>query len=147
MRRLSFVAALAALAVLAAGVSATTAAAKTRHRVALTLVGAQIGPGENVYDVHGTTRGALVQLPKTNATATGGTSTSTLYDGQGTVVSRDAYTLSPPDASGIVTISGTGRNVSGTGKYKGIKGTYKFTGTFNTQTTVSSVKVVGTDIY
>jgi hypothetical protein len=77
MRRLTFVAALAALAVLAAGVSATTAAAKTRHRVALTAVGAQIGPGDSVYDVHGTARGALVQLFQTNADATGGTSTST----------------------------------------------------------------------
>lgn len=147
MRRLTFVAAIAALAVLAAGVSATSAVAKTRHRVALTLVGAQIGPTESVYEVHGTSRGALVQLFKTNATATGGTDTSTFYDGQGTIVARDAYTLSLPDASGIVTITGGGRDVSGTGKYKGIKGTYKFTGTFNTQTTVTSVKVVGTETY
>ena len=145
MRRLTFVAALAALAVLAAGVSATTAAAKTRHRVALTLVGAQIGPTEFVYEVHGTSRGALVQL--TNSTATGGTSTSTFYDGQGTVVSRDAYTLSPPDANGIVTITGSGRNVSGTGKYKGITGKYTITGTGNAQTTVTNVKVIGTETY
>jgi hypothetical protein len=147
MRRVRFGAALAALVVLVAGVSATTAVAKTRHRVALTLVGAQIGPTESVYEVHGTARGAAVQLFKTNATATGGTSTSTVYDGHGTTVERDAYTLSPPDASGIVTITGGGRIVSGTGKYKGVKGTYKFTGTFNTQTTVTSVKVIGTETY
>ena len=147
MRRLTFVAALAAIAVLTAGVSVTTAAAKTRHRVALTLVGAQVGPGELVYDVHGTARGALVQLSKTNSTATAGTSTSTFYDGQGTIVSRQAYTLSPPDASGIITITGSGRDVSGTGKYKGVKGTYRFTGTFNSQTTVTSVKAVGTQTY
>ena len=147
MRRLAFVAALAALAVLAAGVSATSAAAKTRHRVALTLVGAQIGPTELVYEVHGTYRGAFVQLFKTNADATAGTSTSTLYDGHGTMVSREAFNLSPPDASGIVAINGTGRWVSGTGKYKGLKGTNKFTGTLNTQTTVTSVKVVGTQTY
>jgi hypothetical protein len=147
MRRLTFVAALATLAVLAAGVSATSAAAKTRHRVALTLVGAQIGPTESVYEVHGTSRGAFVQLFKTNSDGTAGTSTSTLYDGHGTMVSREAFTLSAPDASGLVTITGGGRDVSGTGKYKGIKGTYKFTGTFNTQTTVTSVKVVGTQTY
>jgi hypothetical protein len=146
MRRLIFVAALAAL-VLAVGVSATTAAAKTRHRVALTLVGAQIGPGESVYEVHGTARGALVQLFQTNANATAGTSTATFYDGQGTIVSRQAFTLSPPDASGIVTITGSARYVSGTGKYKGITGKATLTGTFNTQTTVTSVKVVGTQIY
>jgi hypothetical protein len=131
MRRPRFVAAVAALAVLAASVSATTAVAKTRHRVALTLVGARIGPTELVYEVHGTSRGALVQLTKSNATATGGTSTSTFYDGQGTTAERDAYTASPPDASGIITISGSGRFVSGTGKDKGITGTYKFTGSFN----------------
>ena len=147
MRRLTFVAVLAALAVLAAGVSATTAVAKTRHHVALTAVGAQIGPGESVYEVHGTARGALVQLFKTNPTATAGTSTSTFYDGQGTIVSRQAYTLSPPDASGIITINGTLRYVSGTGKYKGITGRATLTGTFNAQTTVTSVKVVGTQIY
>jgi len=87
MRRLAFVATVAAVAVLAAGVSATTAVAKTKHRVGLSLVGAQIGPTELVYDVHGTSRGALVQLI-TTSTATGGTSTTTFYDGQGTVVSR-----------------------------------------------------------
>ena len=146
MRRLTFVAALA-VAVVAAGVSATTAVAKTRHRVALTLVGAQIGPTESVYEAHGTARGALVQLFTNNSAGTAGTSKSTFYDGQGTVVSQDAYTLSPPDASGTITITGTGRNVSGTGKYKGIKGTYKFTGTFNTQSTVTSVKVLGTQTY
>jgi hypothetical protein len=147
MRRLTFVAALAALAVLAAGVSTTTAAAKTRHRVAWSLVGAAIGPTELVYEVHGTSRGALVQLVKNNAAGTAGTSSSTFYDGQGTMVSREAYTLSGPDASGIVSITGTGRWVSGTGKYKGLKGTNKFTGTFNSQTTVTSVKVVGTQTY
>jgi len=147
MRRLTFVAVLAAIAVLTAGVSATTAVAKTRHRVALTLVGAQIGPGESVYEVHGTHRGALVQLIKTNSSTTAGTSTSTFYDGQGTWVSRQAFTLSPPDASGIITITGSGRFVSGTGKYKGITGHTTVTGTFNTQTTVTSAKVVGTQAY
>jgi hypothetical protein len=147
MRRATFVAALAALAVLAAGVSATTAVAKTRHRVALTLVGAQIGPTELVYEVHGTYRGAFVQLFKTDSAGTAGTSTSTLYDGHGTMVSREVFNLSQPDASGIVAINGTGRWVSGTGKYKGLKGTNKFTGTFNMQTTVTSVKVVGTQTY
>jgi hypothetical protein len=146
MRSPAFVAALAALAVLAAGASATTAAAKTRHRVALSLVGAQIGPTEFVYDVHGTSRGALVQLINTS-TATGGTSTATFYDGQGTTVSRGPYTLSAPDANGIVTITGTGRFVSGTGKYKGITGKFTVTGTGNTQTTVTNVKVVGTETY
>jgi|SoiMethySBSTD1v2_1073268.scaffolds.fasta_scaffold270898_2 hypothetical protein len=147
MRRPTFVAAIAALAVLATGVSATTAVAKTRHRVALTAVGAQIGPGESVYEVHGTARGALVQLFKTNADATAGTSTSTFYDGQGTIVARQAFTLSPPDPSGIITITGTLRYASGTGKYKGITGKATLTGTFNTQTTVTSVKIVGTQIY
>ena len=147
MKRHSCVAAVAALAVLVVGVSATTAAAKTRHRVALTAVGAQVGPGESVYDVHGTARGALVQLFQTNADGTGGTSTSTFYDGHGTIVARQAFTLSPPDPGGIITITGTLRYVSGTGKYKGITGMATLTGTFNTQTTVTSVKVVGTQIY
>lgn len=100
-----------------------------------------------MYEVHGTYRGAFVQLFKTNSAGTAGTSTSTLYDGHGTMVSREAFTLSAPDASGIVTINGTGRWVSGTGKYKGLKGTNKFTGTFNSQTTVTSVKAVGTQTY
>ena len=142
-----FVAALAALAVHAAGVSATTAVAKTRHRVAVSLVGAQIGPGEFVFEVHGTARGALVELFKTNSTATAGTNTTTFYDGHGTIVSRGGYTLSPPDDTGIVALTGTGRYVSGTGKYKGIKGTYKANGTINARTTVTSLKVVGTQTY
>ncbi len=88
----------------------------------------------------------MVQLINTS-TATGGTSTATFYDGQGTVVSRGPYTLSPPDTSGIVTITGSSRIVSGTGKYKGITGKLTLTGTGNTQTTVTNVKVTGTETY
>jgi len=37
--------------------------------------------------------------------------------------------------------------VSGTGKYKGITGKLSFTGTGNTQTTVTNVRVTGTETY
>ena len=97
-----------------------------------------------MYDVHGTARGALVQLINTS-TATGGTSTSTFYDGQGTTVSRGPYTLSPPDANGIVTITGSGRIVSGTGK--GRHGQIHRHRDCQHQTTVTNVKVVGTETY
>ena len=139
--------AVAALAVAAAGVSASGAAAKTTRHLSLTSVGAQVAPNESAYEVHGTRRGALIQIVHTDPTGTAGTSTSTFYDGHGTIHGRQTFTLSQPDETGIITIAGRGRLVSGTGTYKGIVGSYTLTGTFNTKTTMTRVKVTGSETY
>jgi len=147
MKRQTLVAAVAALAVPVLAVSASTAAAKTTRHVSLTIVGAQVAPNEAVYVVRGTRRGALIQVFKTNSANTGATSTSTFYDGHGTITGRQTSTLSQPDANGIITITASGRFVSGTGKYKGAVGKLTVTGTLNTQTRVFNLTATGTETY
>jgi hypothetical protein len=135
--------AVASLAVPAIAGASPSATAKTTH-FRSTLIGAQVSPTENVYDVRGPVRGASIQLVKDDSAGTGGTDTATIYYGTGTVVTADKFSNSTPDASGIVTISGSGRFVRGTGLYKHVSGKYTFSGTLNTKNGRLKVLVVGT---
>jgi hypothetical protein len=141
MRRVLVSMAVIACLSIVIGIQSARAASKPAHFTAHFL-GAPVSNHENVYDVRGNPRGAAIQIFKTNAKGTAGTDTTTGYYGTGTLVSKDAYTLS--NAKGIVTIKGTGHFVSGTGIYKHVKGTYKFTGTSNIKTRVIRVTVTGT---
>jgi len=125
-----------------AGASSSASAKPTHFKS--TLIGAQVSSTENVYDVRGPVRGAAIQLVKENAAATGGTDTSTTYYGTGTVVTADTFTNTSPNANGIVTISGSGRFVRGTGIYKHGRGKYTFSGTLNTKNGQLKVLIVGT---
>jgi hypothetical protein len=137
-----------ALIVVAVSLGLTAgAAAKTTVHLRNTLIGAQAGGGENVYEVRGSVRGALVQFPKENTAGTGGSFTGTGYFGNGTVGTVGHYTNSQPDASGIVTINSTGRYVHGTGVYKHVSGKFTATGTLNTKNGQLRVTVVGTESY
>ena len=122
----------------------TAAAASKAQPFTTKLLGAQVSANENVYDVRGNPPGAAVQVLKNNAKLTAGTDKVTGYYGTGTLVSKDAYTLSKPNVKGIVTIKGTGRFVSGTGVYKHVKGNYTFTGSENVKTRVITITLTGT---
>jgi hypothetical protein len=138
--------AIAVPAVAVASRPATHHATKTVH-VKVTLIGAQVGPNENVYDVHGPVPGAAVQFVTENSAGTGGTYTGTVYNGLGTLVSTGTYTNSAPDAHGIVTINGSGHWVRGTGVYKHLHGKFTNSGTLDTKNGHLKVVVVGTQIY
>ena len=145
MRRF-FIATATTLGVVAAvGLPAAGAAPKGQH-ITRTLLGAAVSANENVYDVRGPGgyRGAAVQVAKLNSTGTAGTDRVTLFDGKGTIVSADKFTVSKPDANGIVTVKGTGRSLSGTGIYKHVKETYSFAGTINTKNGQYKFKLSGT---
>ena len=122
----------------------TAAAASKAQPFKLKLLGNQVSSNENVYDVQGNPPGAAIQIFKDNAKQTAGTDTFTGYYGTGTTVSKDAYALGKPNRKGIITIKGTGHFVSGTGIYKHVKGSYKFTGTEDVKTGVISGTVIGT---
>ena len=143
MRRILISMAVITCLSIAVGIQSAGAVSKPAHFTAHFL-GAAVSNHENVYDVRGNPRGAAVQIFKTNAKGTAGTDTTTGYYGTGTLVSKDAYTLSKPNAKGIVTIKGAGHFVSGTGIYKHVRGAYKFTGTSNIKTRVVRVTVTGT---
>lgn len=145
MRRF-FIATAATLGMFAAvWVPAAGAAPKGQH-FTRTLLGAVVSANENVYDFRGPGgyRGAAVQLVKLNSTGTAGTDKVTLFDGKGTIVSADKFTVGKPDANGIVTITGTGRSISGTGIYKHLTETYSFAGTENTKNGQLRFKLSGT---
>lgn len=131
-------------AVLAGGAAA--AGKKTVH-VRNTLIGAEVGGGENVFDIHGSTRGAAVQVVKPNASGAGGTYTSSSYFGTGTVVAVGQYTISPPDKNGIIAIHGKGRWVRGTGLFKHVSGKFTTSGTLDTKDGHLKVVLVGTQTY
>ena len=107
MRRILISAAVMICLSIAIGIQSAGAASKPVHFTAHFL-GAPVSNHENVYDVRGNPRGAAIQIFTTNAKGTAGTDTTTGYYGTGTLVSKDAYTLSKPNAKGIVTINGTG---------------------------------------
>jgi hypothetical protein len=121
-------------------------AAKTVH-VKVTLIGAQVGPNENVYDVRGPVPGAAVQFVKENSAGTGGTYTGTTYNGLGTLVSAGTFTNSTPDSHGLITINGSGHWVRGTGAYKHVRGKFTVSGTLNTANGHLKVLLVGTETY
>ena len=149
MKRVTLAVAVLALAVTASVqvTGAATTATKRTHHFSLTYLGAQPNPDEAVYDVFGTAHGAAVQKLTTNADGSGGTSKSRFYDGHGTTTGVEAYTLSPPDAAGLVAINGTGHYIFGTGRYRHITGRYTFSGVFNTTNGALKVKAVGTARY
>jgi hypothetical protein len=138
--------AIAVPAVAAASRPATGHVAKT-VRVKFTLIGAQVGSNENVYEVRGPVPGAAVQFVKENSAGTGGTYKGTSYNGLGTLVSAGAFTNSAPDSHGIVTISGSGHWVRGTGVYKHVRGKFTVSGTLNTANGHLKVVLVGTETY
>ena len=113
-----------------------------------TVVGASVSSGEYVYDIHGTNgHGAGIQKLKVNSKGTAGTDTLVSYDGFGTIVSHDSFTLSAPNTAGIITVKGSGHFVSGTGRYAKVQGSYTIKGTLNTKTTVVKASITGKESF
>ena len=132
--------------IVAAGVLAGGAgAAKPRtFRFTETITGAQISGTEAVFKVHDSRigRGAGDQLVKVSGL--GGTDTETTYYGDASAKSNGSFKLGAPDSNGISQLTGKGHDTSGTGKLKGFKSTYSYTGTFNTKTLAFTVVLKGT---
>jgi hypothetical protein len=148
MRRAIIGATAAATLALTAVLSSAALASTTHARhVTFTFLGAPVSSNENVYDVRGAgVRGAATQIVKVNKAGSAGTDTLTTYDGQGTTVTADSFTLTP-GTNGVVNITGSGHFVRGTGRYAHVSGHYTFAGTENTKTLVIQVKATGVESY
>jgi hypothetical protein len=138
------------------GLSAYAVAAPkgpTKHRLTETLIGAQVSvkgsSSESVYKVNSSLDHAGAAIQDVTVTGTtfplSGKDTFTTYYPNGVARSRDTFTLATLDANGISLITGSGKCLGGTGVHKKEKCTYTFKGTYNSKTTVASVKVTGTD--
>ena len=126
-----------------------SSAAKRHVHFTSNVVGAQISATQSTYKIHDSVfgNGAGVQTIKLNASATGGTDTETTYYGNGSAKSKGTFKLGLPDANGILKVTGSGRDVSGTGVAKGLRSTYTYAGTINSKTLVIKVTLRGTYIY
>jgi hypothetical protein len=113
------------------------------------LDGAQISSSGTsfvqVYKVHDNRSGdgAAVQNATADVNTLTGNSTTIIYWRNGTSTSKETFTFTAPDANGTIHIAGKGKTVKGTGTHKGEKSNYTFTGTQNSQTTVTHVDVTG----
>ena len=143
--------ALVALGVAAFAIPATAGRTPPRHRnvhFTTTVVGATISSKEAVLKVHDSVAGDGAAVQRiTSLTATGGTDVTTNYYRGAPAVARDTFTLGAPDANGVIQVTGHGKDVSGTGKFKNLRSTYTFTGTFDSKTGISRIKVTGVESY
>jgi hypothetical protein len=149
--RAGLAAAIAAACAVVVAIPATAARTTPAHRnVHFTDIvdGAAISAKEAVLKVHDSVAGDGAGVQRiTSLAATGGTDVTTIYYRGATAVAHDTFTLSAPDADGIVTVTGTGKDVSGTGRFRHIRSTYTFTGTFDSKTMISHTKVTGNESY
>ena len=135
--RAGLAAGIAAACAVAIAIPAAAGTTPTHRNVHFTdtVVGAAISPTEAVLKVHDSVVGDGAGVQRiTGLTATGGTDVTTIYYRGATAVAHDTFKLSAPDANGIITVTGTGKDVSGTGKFRHLRSTYTFTGTFRTPT-------------
>ena len=139
-----------------AGFSAYAVAAPKGHArraFSATFVGAEIssngGSSEEVLKVVSRLDGTCAAIAENSLAGTSfpvhGTETTTIYCADGVWETKLNFVLNAPDASGILTYTGSGKCVGGTGVHKQEKCTYTFTGMFNEKTKVDKAKLTGTD--
>jgi len=141
--------------IIAGGFSAGAIAAPktpTKHAFTATLTGAQISSQgtsfETVYkdvsSLDGTGAGIQDGTLAGTAFPVSGKASFTGYFANGVEKTADTFKLGAPNASGISAITGSGKCAGGTGVHKSRKCAYTFTGTYNTKTTLTKVKITGT---
>ncbi|MGZ4197914.1 MAG: hypothetical protein ACXVFQ_17125 [Solirubrobacteraceae bacterium] len=121
-----------------------SAAGKQRIHFTSKVVGAQISANQAAYKVHDSHFGNGAGVQTVRVKGSGGSDTEITYYGNATARSKGTFKLGTPDANGIATLTGSGHDVGGTGKAKGLTSTYTYSGTFNTKTGVFSVTLTGT---
>jgi hypothetical protein len=124
-------------------VSAGAARHQTSHFTD-TSVGASIGGNRAVAVTHDPEagQGASVETLKVNGLS--GTGRIITYWIGGTTTDVVTFTLKPPDATGISTVTGHGHRVAATGKFKSSKVVTTFSGTYDIKTTISHLTIRGT---
>lgn len=109
---------------------------------------ASLSASQDVYAIHDSVAGDGAGVSINHySSATAATDVATTYYRGGTTRAKDTYTLSAPDPDGIITISGTGHDVGGTGRFKHLRSTYTITGTYDTKANVGHFTVKGTLSY
>ena len=135
--------AIGAIAVLSVPVIAS--AAGNRHVQFTTKVsGAGISATQATYKVHDSHFGDGAGVQTVTVKGSGGTDSEITYYGNAVARSKGTFKIGTPDANGVASLTGSGQDVSGTGKAKGLKSTYTYSGSYNTKTSVFNVTLRGT---
>ena len=109
-----------------------SAAGKRQIHFTSKVLGAGISANQAAYKIHDSHFGDGAGVQTVKANGSGGTDTEITYYGNAIAKSRGTFTLGAPDANGIARLTGAGHDIAGTGKAKGLKSTYTYSGTFNT---------------
>ena len=125
----------------------------TKRTFTATVVGARIrvngGSAEEVFKVASSLNGTCAGIAEDSNPGTRfplpGTDAVTYYCANGVSKEKSKYVLNAPDANGVITYTGSGKCVGGTGVHKQEKCTYTFKGTYNPKTNIDSAKFTGTD--
>jgi hypothetical protein len=73
-----------------------------------------------------------------------GHDTMLLFFSDGTQMTADTFTLGPPGIDGIGAVTGDGKCTTGTGTHQGETCFYKISGTYDLETTVTTLRLAGT---
>jgi hypothetical protein len=140
------VVALVAIGSLVVAVAMSEAASKKSIHYTVKITGAGISTTHSVFQFRDSHfgDGAGTQTVRVNASGTGGSDSEISYYGNATLKSKGTFKLGKPNAQGIATLTGSGHDISGTGRARGFTSTYTYTGTFNTKTGVYTVRLTGT---
>jgi hypothetical protein len=136
---------IAMVGIAALSVPVVASAAGKRHiHFTTTVVGAGISATQSAFKVHDSVFGNGAGVQTVKVSGAGGTDSETTYYGNATAKSKGTFKIGTPDKNGIAPLTGSGHDVSGSGKAKGLRSTYTYTGTYNTKTSVFKVKLTGT---
>ena len=130
-------------------VSALAASGMKSHHFTDHLIGALVATqGSKAIDAFKVTTsdvgpGAGVTVD-TATSSTGGKTVSTLYFADGSIRSTGSYRLGAAGAGGVLPVTVSGKNVGGTGAFKGVGGAFRGTGTDNPKTKMVTLTVTGT---
>ena len=149
IRRLILVSGTVVMAAAVALPSALAAPAKRHTHIHFTdtIVGAGIGATQSVFSIHDSIQGNGAGTQTVTPSGSGGSDTEIVYYGDATASSRGTFTVGTPSANGIAPLSGSGHDVSGTGKLRHLSSSYTYTGTLNTKTGAFRIILSGTESF
>ena len=138
----------AIIAIAGLSIPVVASAAGKRHvHFTSRVAGAGISTNQAAFKIHDSVFGDGAGVQTVKVKGSGGTDSEITYYGNATARSTGTFTLGKPDANGVASLRGSGHDISGTGKAKGLKSTYTYSGTFNTKTGVFKVTLIGTYTY
>jgi hypothetical protein len=124
-----------------------SAATKRHVHFTTSIAGAAISGTQSAYKAHDSVFGNGAGVQTVKLSGAGGSDSEITYYGNASAKSSGTFKIGAPDANGIAPLTGSGHDVSGTGKAKGLQSSYTYSGTYNTKTSIFKVKLTGTYAY